>query len=135
MESKILTRTNLHLIISILIVVPVAFVYGFKPDLVLNITIKSVDEANVFKALMGLYLSFSSLWIIGICNSDYWKPATISIIIFMLGLAFGRIISMFFDGIPSILFVVGTAGELVLGFYSFYVLKSKTSTKACFYRK
>jgi hypothetical protein len=113
---------NLHLIISVIIVIPVALVYGFKSDLLFDLQINSIDQANVFRAIMGLYLGFGSLWIMGIFKNDYWKMATVSNMCFMLGLGFGRIISLFFDGFPSTIFIIGTIGELVLGFYAFYIL-------------
>ena len=40
----------------------------------------------------------------------------------MIGLGFGRIISITVDGIPTSGYVYGTIGELVLGFYGLYVL-------------
>jgi hypothetical protein len=45
----------------------------------------------------------------------------------MLGLAIGRIISLFVDGIPSGVFVLGTFGELVLGLYGWYQFKKYNS--------
>ena len=122
MKKEIGIRKNLHLIISILIVVPVALVYGFQPDLLFDITIKSIDEANIFKANMGLYLCFSVLWILGILKQNYWYAATIANIIFMLGLALGRVISLIIDGLPTLIFSVGTIGELVLAFFGIYQL-------------
>lgn len=119
-----LNLKNLHLIISISIVFPGAFVYGFHPNLVLDVDINTIDEHNILKAIMGIYLAFSSFWIIGIINSNFWKAATISNMLFMLGLGFGRIISMLFDGIPSSIFVLGTVGELILGFYAYYIIIS-----------
>lgn len=116
-------RKNLHLIISILIVSSIAIVYGFQPNMVFDVSVNSIDEANIFKAIMGLYSAFSMLWILGIFQIDLWKTATVSNIVFMLGLAFGRIISMLLDGIPTVIFVAGTAGELVLGLFAFYQLK------------
>lgn len=111
---------NLHLIISTFVVASIAIVYGFQPNMVFDVSINSIDEANIFKAIMGLYLAFSMLWLLGIFQIDLWKTATVSNIVFMLGLAFGRIISMLLDGIPTVIFVAGTAGELVLGFYGWY---------------
>jgi hypothetical protein len=119
---------KLHLILSCLIVIPVAFVYGFKPNLLFDVNLNLIDETNIFKAIMGLYLGFSTLWIIGILKPVFWKIATISNMIFMLSLAFGRIVSIFLDGIPSTIFVLGTIGELVLGFYGWYFLQSKKWT-------
>ena len=117
--------SNLHLTISIVIVMTVAFVYGFKPDLWFNIKVKTSDEHTVFKAIMGIYIAFSALWIVGIINEKYWQTATISNFLFMLGLAFGRIVSLIFDGIPLKLFLLGTIGELILGFYAFYQFKKQ----------
>jgi len=119
---------TLSLLISVVIVVPVSFIYGFKPDLLFDITINTIDEANVFKAIMGLYLAFASFWILGILKPTYWKAAILSNIFFMFGLAFGRIISMFFDGLPSTIFIIGTFGETVLGFYGWYVFRRKQAS-------
>lgn len=116
---------KLHLIISVLIVVPVAFVYGFKPESQFDIHLNSVDEFNQFKAIMGLYLGFSTLWILGILKINYLKIAIISNVIFMLGLGFGRILSILLDGIPTFGYLFGTAGELLLGSYGLWILKTK----------
>jgi len=120
------TSKNAPLIIAIIIVVPVAFIYGFQPNLCFDVALQSTDENNIFKAIMGLYLAFASLWLLGIINSKYWQAAIVSNIFFMFGLAFGRIISVISDGIPSTIFVLGTFGELVLGFYAMYVLKKSS---------
>ena len=40
----------------------------------------------------------------------------------MFGLGIGRIISIIFDGIPSTIFISGTFGELIIGFYGLYQL-------------
>ena len=120
---------NLHLIISVFIVVPVAFVYGIIPDkalpVFLDFKVETTDLNNVFRAIMGLYLAFSCLWIIGIFKSNYWYAATLSNMLFMLGLACGRIVSLLVDGIPSLVFLVGTIGELILVFYGFRQLIKK----------
>jgi hypothetical protein len=41
----------------------------------------------------------------------------------MGGLAFGRILSLVLDGMPSPIFLWGTFGELVLAVFAFYQLK------------
>jgi len=125
--SKIAIRQNLHLIISTVIVIPVAFVYGLFPKTILpqllDFSVETKDLANVFRAIMGLYLAFASLWILGIFKSDYWKAATLSQVLFMLGLALGRILSVFLDGIPSPVFYYGILGELILGIFGWYQLR------------
>lgn len=121
MKSKLLK--NIHLIISTLIVIPIGVIYGFCPDLLFDVKINSIDEGNILGAIMGLYLAFAMFWIVGIFKTEYWKSATISMMLFMLGLGFGRIISMIHEGIPSMIFLIGTVGELILGFYALYQLK------------
>jgi hypothetical protein len=122
-----MTAKNLHLIVSVLIVIPIAIIYGFWPNLVFDVNIDTVDEHCILKAIMGFYLAFSVLWIFGIFDRTYWKTATISNILFMIGLGGGRIISMFFDGIPCTIFVLGTIGELVLGLFGWYQLVKQKS--------
>ena len=102
---------------------PVGIGYGFLPNNLLDFNVVSTDLKTIFKAVMMLYLGFSSLWILGIYNQNYWKMATVSNSIFMLSLGFGRMMSLFLDGVPSLLFVIGIFGELLLGLYSFYIRK------------
>tara|TARA_R110001592_G_scaffold169759_1_gene406434 strand:+ start:465 stop:848 length:384 start_codon:yes stop_codon:yes gene_type:complete len=115
---------KIHLVISILIVVPVSFVYGFNPSSEFDIQLQTIDEHNFFKAIMGLYLGFSILWIMGIFKHPYLKIALITNMIFMLGLGFGRVLSFFMDGNPTFGYLFGTFAELFLGFYGIWVLKN-----------
>ena len=61
---------KIHLLISVSIVVPVSIFYGFQPESQFDIHLNTVDEHNFFKAIMGLYLGFSALWILGVFKSD-----------------------------------------------------------------
>tara|TARA_R110002072_G_scaffold63367_1_gene157713 strand:+ start:406 stop:654 length:249 start_codon:yes stop_codon:yes gene_type:complete len=70
---------KIHLIISILIVVPVSFAYGFNPSSGFDIYLNTNDEHNFFKAIMGLYLGFSALWILGVFKPQFLKLALISV--------------------------------------------------------
>lgn len=115
-------KQKIHLFISVIIVVPVSFLYGFDFFSLFNIDINSNDELHVFKAIMGLYLGFSFLWALGLFKEKFLFTALISNVIFMLGLGFGRLLSFVIDGTPSILFIFGTFGELILGFYGLWVL-------------
>lgn len=122
LRRKTIFICKIHLIISVCIVIPVAFLYGFNPSFQFDIHPNTIDEHNFFKAIMGLYLGFSTLWIVGIFKSNYLKTALITHVIFMLGLGFGRLISFFIDGLPTFGYAFGTFAELFLGFYSFYIL-------------
>ncbi len=130
---------KIHLIVSVLIVIPVAFIYGFKPESQFDIHLDTIEELNQFKAILGLYLGFSALWILGIFKSNYLKTALISNIIFMLGLSLGRVLSWLLDGTPTFGYVFGTFAELFLGTYGIWALKAKkskhqTSTNAQTYK-
>ncbi len=117
--------TKIHLIISVFIVVPVAFVYGFEPSSKFDIHLNTIDEHNFFKAIMGLYLGFSILWILGIFRANYLRLALVTNLIFMLGLGFGRLLSLFLDGTPTFGYQFGTLAEIFLGLYGLWVLNSK----------
>lgn len=128
MDMKI-TSQNIHLLISVLIVIPTGLSYGFKPDLQFELYPKTIDEYNFFKGIMGFYLGFSVLWIFGIVKQNLFKTALITNIIFMLGLGFGRTISMLTDGLPTFGYKFGIIGELLLGFYGIYVLSKDWEQK------
>ncbi|WP_298392707.1 DUF4345 domain-containing protein [Flavobacterium sp.] len=115
---------NLHLTISVVIVALVAIIYGFLPNLLFDVTVITPDENSIFKALMGLYFSFATLWVLGLFNKKYWQMATLTNFLFMFGLAFGRIVSLCLDGFPSPVFLFGTIGELTLGCYALYQLNN-----------
>jgi hypothetical protein len=117
---------NLHLILSTIILIPVALGYGIAPKtvlpLLLNIRIETIDMLNICRAIMVLYLAISALWLMGIYNKKYWFTATITNIFLMGGLALGRILSLVLDGMPSPIFLWGTLGEMVLAVFAFYQL-------------
>lgn len=129
-----LLKSDIHLkislIISVLVVIPAAFIYGFNPELLLDISFNTIDEHNFSKGVMGLYLAFVSLWCFGLFNSKFLYVALLSNALFMLGLAFGRILSVVFDGWPTMAYTLGLIGELSLGVYSAWVINSKHFQKA-----
>jgi hypothetical protein len=113
---------KIHLIISMIIVVPVAFIYAFYPDSQFELFPKTTDEHNFYKAIMGLYLGFSVLWILGVFKTNYLKMAILTNMIFMLGLGSGRMLSIILDGVPTFGYIFGTIAELCLGCYGLWVL-------------
>lgn len=122
-----LKKKNLHLIVSIFIIFPVALIYGFNPNgiltNILNFKIAAIDLANIFKAVMGLYVSVSVFWFIGLIKPQLWATATLVNILFMSGLAFGRLISLILDGIPSYIFLIGLCLEILLAIWGVFNLK------------
>lgn len=127
--SKQEFRTKIHLIISVWVIIPTALIYGFQPESQFDIQLNTIDEHNVFKAIMGIYLGFTVLWLLGIFKIHYLKIALVSNTVFMLSLAFGRIVSYILDGIPTFGFQFGLLVELTLGFYGLWVLTNQNSKK------
>lgn len=119
---------NLHLLISSLILIPIGIIYGFSPNLVFDVNLISIDEHTIFKAVMGLYIAFGLLFLLGVFDAKFWKSATIANAFLMFGLASGRIISLFLDGIPSTIFCVGIIGEMILGMFALYQYKNQKTT-------
>ena len=110
-----------------MVVIPAAIIYGFNPEQLFDIYLNTINEQNAFKAFMGLYIGFSILWVLGVFNTSFLKTALITHVVFMLGLGFGRLLSTIVDGFPTLIYLFGMFGELILGFYGIWILK-KTDT-------
>lgn len=123
---------KLHLVLSSFIVILVGFIYGVNPGEILSYVfgfeVESLELKNIFRASMGLYLAIGIFWIVGILKPKYWQTATLTNIIFMGGLAFGRIVSTVFDGV-SPQFTVGLVLELFFMFWGIYNLNTSVKDK------
>lgn len=112
---------NLHLIISSIVITIISLAYGIAPNSILSnffdFKVETIDLHQVFRATMGLYLGMVLFWLLGIMKPSHWRMSTISNVLFMIGLALGRIISIIEDGIPSIYFLVGLVLEFILAFW------------------
>ncbi|WP_158973471.1 DUF4345 domain-containing protein [Cellulophaga sp. L1A9] len=117
---------NLQLVLSAIVVISVSFIYGGNPSVVLpyvfGFDVIDIDLKNIFRAIMGLYLAIGGFWVYGIWNKNYWESATIVNILFMGGLAFGRLVSTLLDGV-SPQFTVGFILEFIFMLWGIYNLK------------
>jgi Domain of unknown function (DUF4345) len=133
MSNQIIQFRNLHLGITSLTIGFVGLSYGLCPEkvlpLIFNFKVESVDLTHVFRAMMGLYLGFASYWIIGIFRIEHWRGATLSCIIFMGGLALGRMVSILIDGIPSVVFLIGTLMEILFMLWGINNLRIRSKPK------
>ncbi|WP_310555406.1 DUF4345 domain-containing protein [Flavobacterium sp.] len=133
MKNNIFKVKNLHLGLSSFTVIGVGLSYGISPNEILpfffDFKVESVDLNNVFRAIMGLYLGLAIYWIIGIFKPKNWQNATLIVIIFMGGLALGRIISIMLDGIPSLPFSIGTLLEIIFMIWGIRNLKTENIIK------
>jgi hypothetical protein len=118
---------NLHLLVSVFLLVPVALVYGLLPDKLLpelfDFTVTTTDQSNMFRGLMGLYLGLGIFWAIGIMKPNLWLAATMTNVFFMGGLATGRLLSCLIDGTPGIALLIGLFVEVLLAFWGIRNLK------------
>ena len=125
--TQFLSLKNLHLLISLIVVIPAALLYGLNPEeslpLLFDFKVDTTDLKNVFRAIMCLYLAFAVVWLMGALKPEYWKTATVLNIIFMAGLGIGRTISLLIDGVPSAPFAYGLIGELTLAIFGLVQLR------------
>ena len=111
----------------------VALSYGVAPAVVLpkalDLTVEGTDLTHILRAVMGLYLGMIVLWVVGAFRPSFTRAAVIAEIFFMLGLAFGRALSIVVDGVPSILLVGYTVVEIALGLWGLLILKNLSTTE------
>ena len=123
---------KLHLGLSAFIVIGVGLIYGLYPSKILpfvfGFEVENLELKNIFRAIMGLYLAMGAYWCVGIWKAKHWKLATVTNIIFMGGLAFGRIVSIIFDGVSQ-QFTIGLILELLFMIWGINNLKTVFSIK------
>ena len=92
--------------------------YGIATDVVLteliSVQTEPVDLRNLLKAVMFLYFGIAMIWVLGIIRPDFWRFATLLVIVFMGCLVLGRTLSWMVDGRPSLFLMLGLFGELIL---------------------
>ena len=119
--------TRFYLLFSAAGLLLVALSYGVAPAVVLpkflDLTVVGTDQTHIFRAIMGLYLGMIALWIVGAFRSNFSRAAVTAEIFFMLGLACGRALSIFVDGVPSVPLVAYTIVEVAMGAWGVMILK------------
>ena len=117
---------RLHLLLSGIIVILAGMVYGGYPEvwmpLVLDFKVESLELSNMLRAVMGIYIGIGVFWIIGSYKIHFWRAATLSNVLFMGGISFGRIISTLFDGV-SVYFTPALILEILFFLWGLYNLR------------
>ena len=107
--------------------IPIALSYGLIPQISMNylfdIGVSDNSIIHILRAIMGLYLALSVFWIIGVYKVHLRQAALYSLIVFMLGLAAGRILSLIIEGTPHWLLIVYLLLELGFGTIGFLLVK------------
>ena len=109
--------------------VPIALSYGLAPTEILpritTIQVEGTDQIAIYRAIMGLYLG-TALFLGIAAFKPAWKyVATIGAVFFLLSLAFGRIIGLVLDGLPSPIFLFYLSAELLIGTLGLLLLASE----------
>ncbi len=76
--------------------IPVALSYGASPFKMTKLLYKAdINDniAHIFRGIMGIYLAMITAWLLGTFSSTFTLPALFTLVFFMYGVAFGRIIS------------------------------------------
>jgi hypothetical protein len=118
---------KLFLIITAIGLTPIALSYGAVPSASLSylfgFSVESLNLTHIFRAVMGLYLALVVFWIAGALSSSLTIPALWSLVVFMFGLATGRVMSLLLDGVPHWLLIVYLVLELAFGLVGLRLLR------------
>jgi len=120
MEQSTINKLQKALLILVAIgLIPIALSYGLIPNKSMSylyeITDLQLNQIHIFRAIMCLYLALIVFWFIGAFNINLRQAALYSLVVFMFGLAAGRIISIIVDGIPNWLLLLYLFLELLFG--------------------
>jgi len=114
-----LDRRRLFLIIAAVGLTPIALAYGVAPASSLphlfGFGVESINLTHIFRAVMGLYLALVAFWLAGAFSPQLTVPALWSLVVFMFGLAGGRVMSLLLDGFPHWLLFAYLLAELAFG--------------------
>ncbi len=118
---------QVFLLITAIGLFPIALSYGLVPQKSLrylfDISVSDTNTIHIFRAVMCLYLALLLFWIIGVFKVQLRQSALYSLIVFMLGLAAGRILSIIIDGMPHWLMGVYLLLELSFGTLGILLVK------------
>ena len=110
---------KVFLLIAAIGLIPIALSYGIAPQIslkyLLDISISDTSSIHIFRAIMCLYLALVVFWIMGAFKVGLRQSALYSLVVFMFGLAAGRILSLIIDGIPHWLLLVYLLLEIIFG--------------------
>ena len=118
---------RIFLLVTAVGLTPIALSYGLMPEKSLpwlfGIDASSVTTRHIFRAIMGLYLALIVFWLFGAFSPLLRVPALWSLVVFMIGLAIGRILSLLVDGWPHPLLFVYLILELAFAAFGWLVLR------------
>jgi hypothetical protein len=118
---------RIFLLVTAIGLTPIALSYGLVPQKSLSylfdVPVSNINGSHIFRAVMGLYLALLSFWIVGAFRVQLRQAALYSLVVFMLGLALGRVLSLVVDGMPSLLLIAYLVVEVICGTLGLILLK------------
>lgn len=118
---------QLFLIGTAIGLVPIALSYGLMPQQSLGelfgLQVDSVNGFHIFRAIMGLYLTLALFWVAGALRQPLRQAALQSLVVFMFGLAIGRVGSLLIDGLPNRVLIFYLLLELAFGLAGLLLLR------------
>ncbi len=122
-----MTRESLCLLLIAPSVLAVSLSYGLYPEITLkylyDIEVNNANLANIFRAIMGLYIALSMFWVVGAFKKSLRLAALWSMTVFMTGIALGRILSIIIDGFPYPIFLFYTVIEIFSALMGYFLIK------------
>lgn len=129
-----MSKESWFLVVAAIGLTPIALGYGAMPSvsvpMLYGIEVDDVGTTHIFRAVMGLYLAMVVFWFLGARQDGLRLPALYSVVVFMLGLAAGRALSLAVDGVPSALLVVYLFLEIGFGVIGVIFIKSYGNRQA-----
>ena len=127
-----MSKESIFLLVAAVGLTPIALAYGLVPAITVpmlyGVEIDSVNVTHIFRAVMGLYLAMIVFWILGATREALRFAGLCSVVVFMGGLAMGRLLSLFLDGIPGALLVIYLFLEVGFALVAFRLAKGLQSS-------
>ena len=121
------------LLITAIGLVPIALGYGFMPEKTLTFLygfdVSNINLKHIMRAVMGLYFGQIIIWIIGFFKPSVRRPAMYCLVVFVLGVAGGRMISFIVDGMSHWSFTVYLILELIIGLFGLKLIITEKKSK------
>ena len=112
----------------------IGLTYGIAPASILpslmDVSVEGTDQLHVYRGVMGIYLGMSLYWMGAAFRPAWARPAILSVVFLMGGLAIGRALSVVLDGVPSLSLVAYLLLEVVIALIGLVVLKRGGASSA-----
>jgi len=105
--------------------------YLIAPAQFTSINFNSIDASliNMIRSSGGLYLGVAAL-ILFLIRKEYIQECVLGIAIIMLGFIFGRVTSIFIDGMPNSKIIVSLIIEIIIACTGFTMYRSTKNIKS-----